>query len=65
LEFPKFDGDNPMGWLRQAEKCFTLAETPEYKKVKFAEVFLVGKIDHCLEVLVLTPTLYPGMNFLL
>jgi hypothetical protein len=48
LEFPKFNGDNPMGWLRQAEKCFTLEETLEYKKVKFAEVFLVGKADHWL-----------------
>jgi hypothetical protein len=28
-----------MGWLRQGEKCFTLADTPENKKVKFAEVF--------------------------
>jgi hypothetical protein len=46
LKSPKFDGDNPMGWLRQAQKCFTLVETPEYKKVKFAEVFLVGKADH-------------------
>jgi hypothetical protein len=48
LEFLKFDGENPMGWIRQAEKYFTLAETPEHKKVKFAEVFLVGKADHWL-----------------
>jgi hypothetical protein len=34
--------------LRQAEKCFTLAETPEHKKVKFVEVFLTGKDDHWL-----------------
>jgi hypothetical protein len=48
LDFPKFDGENPMGWLQQAEKCFALAETPIHKRVKFAEVFLVGKADHCL-----------------
>jgi hypothetical protein len=46
LEFPKFDRDNPGGWVRQAEKCFTLAETPKRKKEKFAEVFFSGKADH-------------------
>jgi hypothetical protein len=34
--------------LRQAEKCFTLAETPMHKRVKFIEVFLTGKADHWL-----------------
>jgi hypothetical protein len=34
LEFPRFDGENPIGWLRQAEKCFALAETPIEKKSK-------------------------------
>jgi hypothetical protein len=48
LEFPKFDGDNPKGWLRQVEKCFTLVETPKHKKVKFSEVFFSGKADHWL-----------------
>jgi hypothetical protein len=48
LEFPKFDGDNPRGWIRQAEKCFILAETPENKKVKFTDVFITGKADHWL-----------------
>jgi hypothetical protein len=48
LEFPKFDGGNPAGWLRQAEKCFALTETPLHKRVKFAEIFLVGKADHWL-----------------
>jgi hypothetical protein len=42
------DGDNPRGWIGQAEKCFTLAKTPEYKKVKFAKVFFSRKIDHWL-----------------
>jgi hypothetical protein len=36
-------------WLRQAEKCFTLVETPIHKRVKFAEVFLMGKADHWLQ----------------
>jgi predicted component of type VI protein secretion system len=48
MEFSKFDGNNPRGWLRQAEKCFTLAQIPEFKKVKFAEVFFIGKPDHWL-----------------
>jgi hypothetical protein len=37
-----------MGWLRQVEKCFTLAETPIHTRVKFAKVFLTGKVDHWL-----------------
>jgi hypothetical protein len=37
-----------MGWLRQVEKCFQLADTPMDKRVKFAEVFLTGKADHWL-----------------
>jgi hypothetical protein len=48
LEFPRFDGDNPVGWLRQAEKCFTLADIPVEQRVTFAEIFLVGKVDHWL-----------------
>jgi hypothetical protein len=48
LEFPRFDGKNPVGWLRQAEKYFTLVATPLYQRVKFAEIFLVGKADHWL-----------------
>jgi hypothetical protein len=48
LDFPRFDGDNPAGWLRQAEKCFALAETTLHKRVKFVEGFLVGKADHWL-----------------
>jgi hypothetical protein len=38
-----------MQWLRQAEKWFTLAETPLHKRVKFVEVFLTEKADHCLK----------------
>jgi hypothetical protein len=48
LEFPIFDGDNPVGWLRQAEKCFTLADILVDQRVKFDEIFLVGKADHWL-----------------
>jgi hypothetical protein len=48
LEFPRFDGDNPVGWLGQAEKCFTLAATPLDQRVHLAEIFLTGKVDHWL-----------------
>jgi hypothetical protein len=47
-EFPKLDDDNPMGWLRQVEKCFTLDETPLEKRVKFPEAFFTRKVDHWL-----------------
>jgi predicted component of type VI protein secretion system len=46
IEFPKFDGDNPVGWLRQTEKCFTLAATPMDRRVHLAEIFLIGRADH-------------------
>jgi hypothetical protein len=48
LEFPKFDGENLVGWQKQAEKCFTLATTPMDQRVHLAEIFLIGKADHWL-----------------
>jgi hypothetical protein len=48
LEFPRFGGDNPVSWQRQAEKCFTLAATPLEQRVKFAEIFFTGKADNWL-----------------
>jgi predicted component of type VI protein secretion system len=48
LEFPRFDGDIPIGWLRQAEKCFALTKTPIDRRVKFEEVFFIGKAGHWL-----------------
>jgi hypothetical protein len=48
MEFPKFDGDNSMRWLRQVEKCFTLADTPMDKRVIFVEAFFTRKADHWL-----------------
>lgn len=29
LEFPVFEGDNPLGWIRQCDKYFELARVPE------------------------------------
>jgi hypothetical protein len=37
-----------VGWLRQAEKCFTLAAILIDQRVKFVEIFLTGKADHWL-----------------
>jgi hypothetical protein len=48
LEFSRFVWENPIGWLRHAEKCFAPTETPIEKRVKFAEVFFMGKADHRL-----------------
>jgi hypothetical protein len=31
-----------------SRKCFTLAETPEHKRVKFAEIFFTEKVNHWL-----------------
>jgi hypothetical protein len=48
LEFPRFDGENPSGWLRQAEKCITLAATPLDQRVHHAEIFLTDRANHWL-----------------
>uniref|UniRef100_A0ACD5Y0H7 Uncharacterized protein n=1 Tax=Avena sativa TaxID=4498 RepID=A0ACD5Y0H7_AVESA len=36
MDFPKFDVDNPVGWIRQCEKFFQMAAAPEEYKVHLA-----------------------------
>jgi hypothetical protein len=45
LDFPKFDGGNPIEWIRQCEKCFQMSATPDDYKFSLAQLYIVGKAD--------------------
>ena len=45
MEFPGFDGANPGGWIRQAEKYFQMAGAPPEYKVSLAQMYFVGRAD--------------------
>jgi hypothetical protein len=45
LDFPKFDGGNPVEWIRQCEKCFQMSATPDEYKFSMAQLYIVGKAD--------------------
>jgi hypothetical protein len=45
LDFPKFEGENPVEWIRQCEKCFQMSATPEEYKFSLAQLYIVGKAD--------------------
>jgi hypothetical protein len=36
IDFPRFDGTNPGGWIRQCEKYFQMAGAPDEYKVPLA-----------------------------
>jgi hypothetical protein len=41
MDFPRFDGVNPVGWIRQCEKFFQMAAAPEEYKVHLAQLYFV------------------------
>ncbi|KAD1274138.1 hypothetical protein E3N88_43077 [Mikania micrantha] len=43
FEFPKFDGKDVEGWIYKCEHFFTIDETPERLKVRYAAVHLEGR----------------------
>ncbi|KAD4585752.1 hypothetical protein E3N88_23353 [Mikania micrantha] len=43
VEFPKFDGTDVEGWLYRCEHFFTIDETPERLKLRYAAVHLEGR----------------------
>jgi hypothetical protein len=45
MDFPRFEGENPVGWIRQCEKYFQLAATPEEYKVHLAQLYFTGPAD--------------------
>lgn len=42
LEFPKFEGGDPRGWILKAEKYFRFYQTPDDLKVEVAAMYLEG-----------------------
>ncbi|XP_026396053.1 uncharacterized protein LOC113290683 [Papaver somniferum] len=40
MDFPRFDGDNPQGWIQKDECYFQLHEIEEHKKVDIAAIYL-------------------------
>ncbi|XP_073352540.1 uncharacterized protein [Aegilops tauschii subsp. strangulata] len=45
MDFPKFDGTDPVGWIRQSNKFFQMAGAPEEYKVSLAQLHIVGEAD--------------------
>lgn len=45
MEFPKFDGTDPVGWIRQCNKYFQMSAAPEEYKVSLAQLYMVGEAD--------------------
>jgi hypothetical protein len=45
LDFPKFEGSNPVEWIRQCGMCFQMSATPEEYKFSLAQLYIVGKAD--------------------
>lgn len=41
--FPSFSGDNPEGWILQAEKYFTLCHSTDTEKVELACISMTGE----------------------
>ncbi|XP_044367478.1 uncharacterized protein [Triticum aestivum] len=46
IDFPTFSGDNPLGWIRQVNKYFQLAQIPDECKVDLALTYIVGRADN-------------------
>ncbi|XP_026378571.1 uncharacterized protein LOC113273010 [Papaver somniferum] len=45
LDFPRFDGDNPRGWIQKCERYFWLHNIVESHRVDIAAIYLDGKAD--------------------
>jgi hypothetical protein len=51
LDFPRFDGTEPVTWILKAQQVFTYSQTPENQKVPIAAFHMEGKAltwYHCL-----------------
>jgi hypothetical protein len=45
LSFPEFDGTDPDGWIRKAEKYFELVGVPTEDRVQLAVLYIKGKTE--------------------
>ena len=46
LDFPSFSGENPLGWIKQVNKYFQLAQTPNECKVDLSLTYITGRADN-------------------
>ncbi|GKF65084.1 transposon ty3-I gag-pol polyprotein, partial [Tanacetum coccineum] len=44
LDFPRFDGSDPLNWLFRAEQFFTYYETPDAQRLTIASVHFEGSV---------------------
>ncbi|GJU68618.1 ty3-gypsy retrotransposon protein [Tanacetum coccineum] len=47
LDFPRFDGSDPLNWLFHAEQFFTYYETPDIQRLTIASVHFEGSVIPC------------------
>jgi len=45
IEFPQFDGRNPMGWVKKCSKYFNLYRTPSHQKIELASLYMIGQAE--------------------
>jgi hypothetical protein len=43
LDFPRFDGDNPSGWMYKVNQFFAYYQTPLYQRVRMASFHMEGE----------------------
>lgn len=46
IEFPRFDGNQPLEWIRQIETYFAMASVPDEAKFDLAQMYMVGRADN-------------------
>ena len=46
LRFPEFDGSDPDGWIRKAEKYYELVGVPNEDTVKIVVLYISGKAEY-------------------
>ncbi|XP_012838300.1 PREDICTED: uncharacterized protein LOC105958843 [Erythranthe guttata] len=45
IEFPRFNGQNPVNWIGKCRRYFSLCRTPENEKVLLASMHMEGKAE--------------------
>ncbi|KAI5021227.1 hypothetical protein ZWY2020_055072 [Hordeum vulgare] len=45
LDFTRFEGTDPVGWIRQCDKYFQMSAAPEEYKVSPAQLYVIGEAD--------------------
>lgn len=45
MDFPRFEGEDPVGWIRQCNKYFQMSGAPEEYKVSLDQLYIIGEAD--------------------